>query len=415
MGFMVSFFKYLIFSKKYVVFYPILFCLLFIFVFFASVPCFAHTREGETGETGLEDFLESLRGKEGFSLSDYYSDSYLLDSYVETIISLTPDQDLVSQLIITSSGGYGRRPDFALKLIEEKKVGGTIFFENSITEIKELANKYMQAAINSNSILLPLFSIDGEPTLITKRFYKKVVLPYSEYIESPDECRYIARDISLLLKNWGVHVNYAPVCDLSQNRAIIGNRSFGDSVEKVSRYASIFIRTTQSYGISATAKHFPGHGSMEGDTHRRLVISKGLPPELTIFQTAIDSGVIFVMVGHIAIEGDEYFDTNGKPSTLSRKIVTGLLRDGMGFKGIIITDAMTMRAAKIFDDPELKAIDAGVDMILMPNDELSLLDALMKRVKNDVDFRFRIMDSVRRIVRLKACLGLINEKALLNY
>jgi beta-N-acetylhexosaminidase len=138
----------------------------------------------------------------------------------------------------------------------------------------------------------------------------------------------------------------------------------------------------------------------------------GIPPEIPVFQRAIGAGVVSIMIGHIGVNGGGSYDTGGYPSSLSRNMVTGVLKQGFGFEGIVVTDALNMEAVSSFDEPALKALMAGCDMVLMPDDEEGLIDRVRYEIGMDDVFREQIMGSVRKVVRLKYLLGLINDKEL---
>jgi beta-N-acetylhexosaminidase len=129
--------------------------------------------------------------------------------------------------------------------------------------------------------------------------------------------------------------------------------------------------------------------------------------EVPNYQPLIESGVISIMVGHIAVINNEVYNTDGLPSSCSRAIVTELLKKKMGFKGIVITDAMNMGALKQIENASLKAVEAGCDMILMEPAEAKLLEAIYSKYQDEEDFKNQVDDSVRKIIRLKICLNLM--------
>jgi len=347
-----------------------------------------------------------------FTIDDFFSPDTKLKAYVDAITHSLTDEELVSQMIITSSGGYGNTSRQAIELIRDKKVGGVVFFENSISKIKYLVQEFTDQAVEAGTPLLPLFSIDGEPTLMRGRFKGSLNVPLTNEIEDIEECIEVTEKISNFMLETGIHVNYAPVCDLSFNSEIIGNRSFGNELQKVIELTGVFIDTTQKMGLVATAKHFPGHGSASGDSHRRLVYADGEPPEIAVFRKAIRKGVIMMMVGHIAVKNSREYGTYGRPATISRNIVTDLLKKKLGFKGIVITDAMFMRAVTDFDNLGMEAVRAGCDMILAPQDEGALVEEIVKTMRENPEFKKQIVESVKKIVRLKVCMELVNREVV---
>ena len=343
-----------------------------------------------------------------FNLLDFYKENQELDWVVDQIIDMLSDEEKISQMVITYFTANGKDSEAVIGLIINKTAGGVIFFERSNQEITRLTRTFNDAAKEASSVLLPVFAIDGEPTFMSNRFGSVLCLPVAGKITTVEKSSKVAGTIALLLRHMGVHINYAPVCDLSLNRDIIGYRSFGSDIEQVSVLAQAFIETTQANGIVATAKHFPGHGSVEGDTHKELVFIEGEPLELPVFRHVIQMGVISIMVGHVGIRNHEKYDTEGRPSTISKNIVEDLLKNELGFKGIVVTDAMKMNAVESFSMSCYEAARAGCDMILMPRNELGFIQKVHREIQEDEDFRNQIMKSVKKIVRLKVCLGLVN-------
>ncbi len=217
----------------------------------------------------------------------------------------------------------------------------------------------------------------------------------------------------------GVNVNFYPVADVNNNPAnpIINIRSFGEDPARVASFVSAYVRGAQDGGQIATAKHFPGHGDVDSDSHllmpvltvaRERLENVELPP----FRAAIDAGVAAVMTAHIDVPALE--PEKGLPSTLSRNVLTGLLRDQLHFGGLIFTDSMGMRGIMSNfkeDDAALRAVEAGADIIVgSPNVETAF-NAIKSAVQSGRIPMSRIDDSVRRILQAKARIGLDHYKA----
>jgi beta-glucosidase-like glycosyl hydrolase/CubicO group peptidase (beta-lactamase class C family) len=219
----------------------------------------------------------------------------------------------------------------------------------------------------------------------------------------------------------GVHLNFAPVVDVNNNPAnpIINTRSFGSDPALVSRMAAAAIRGMQEHGLLATAKHFPGHGDTETDSHINLPVitvsaartdSIELPP----YRAAIAAGVSSVMSAHIAfpaLSGDSL------PATLNPPILTGLLRDSLGFAGLVVSDALDMGAiVKGFGATEapILALEAGADLLLQipAADVPAVIDALVNAVRSGRIRESRIDASVRRLLEMKASLGLHRQRTV---
>jgi beta-N-acetylhexosaminidase len=162
-------------------------------------------------------------------------------------------------------------------------------------------------------------------------------------------------------------------------------------------------------GVAATAKHFPGHGLVSGDTHNKLVTIDGELREVNNYIPLIEQGVLSIMVGHIAVKNNSDYDTHGLPASCSRVIVTDLLKKKMGFRGIVITDAMNMGALRDIEDASFKAVAAGCDMILMEPDESGLINNIYTEYQQSSDFQAQVDQSVKKILRLKYCLNLVQN------
>jgi beta-N-acetylhexosaminidase len=216
----------------------------------------------------------------------------------------------------------------------------------------------------------------------------------------------------------GIAVNFYPVVDVNNNprNPIINIRSFGEDVGLVSRLAQAYIRGAQDNGEMATAKHFPGHGDTSQDSHLELAVIDVSPErlnkiELPPFRAAIESGVGAAMTAHIYLPQLE--SEKGLPATLSRSITTDLLRKDLGFKGLIFTDAMTMRGVSARFTPEeaaTRAVTAGADIILFPVDVEKSFTAINRAIQSGEIPLSRIEASVRRILEAKAKLGLTKNR-----
>ena len=343
-----------------------------------------------------------------FSLKDFYSDNKILEKRVSEIFLTLSDDERIAQMITTSSGTLGKPESFVKNLIKGKKVAGVLLLGGSKERFSEMIRSFKEIADSVKSLPL-IFSTDAEPSLINQKISGLKRFNPTNTIRNERESESVANDISEIIKSIGFNQNYAPVCDFPYNKEIIGDRSFGKNESELIKLAESFIKATQSNNIIATAKHFPGHGNVNGDSHKEIVYIKGELKELNVFKKMIDTGVISVMVGHIAIENNEKYNTGGLPSTISKNIVTDLLKNELGFKGLVVTDAMNMDAVSKFQSPSLKAIEAGCDMVLMPSDEIKLINSVKEKMVKDSEFREQVYESVRKVIRVKVCLGMILE------
>jgi len=222
----------------------------------------------------------------------------------------------------------------------------------------------------------------------------------------------------------GIHWIFAPVADVNNNplNPIINLRSYGEDPEQVSRYVAAFIEGAHSdpaNRVLVTAKHFPGHGDTDVDSHLglpRLEVSRERldAMELKPFESAIAHGVDSVMTAHMAVPA---LEPSGMPATVSHNVLTGLLRDELKFKGLIVTDAMTMQGlAMLFDSGEgsVRSIVAGADVLLMPPDPEKAIRAVVAAVEDGRISRQRLNQSVTRVLAAKISVGLSNRKKLVN-
>jgi beta-N-acetylhexosaminidase len=216
----------------------------------------------------------------------------------------------------------------------------------------------------------------------------------------------------------GIHMTYAPVVDVNINpdNPIINTRAIGEDPEQVSRLAAAFIKGCQANGMIATAKHFPGHGDTDQDSHILLPVIKADRErldrvELYPYRRAVEAGVGAIMVSHLVVPALD--PTPDLPATLSYAIETELLRKKLRFRGLIVTDAMEMGGvANYFSNTEAaeKAILAGVDMVLLPIDPAKVVPYLQEAARTGRIPAARINESVRRILEAKARLGLHRTK-----
>ena len=215
----------------------------------------------------------------------------------------------------------------------------------------------------------------------------------------------------------GIHIAYAPVLDVNNNPAnpVINTRSYGEDPRLVARLGAAFIKGLQGNGMIATGKHFPGHGDTGVNSHLALpvvTVSRNRldSVELIPFKEAVNSGVGAIMSFHGSMPA---LDSSGVPGTLSSKVLTGLLRNEMQFKGIIISDAMDMRG--VLDqygavEAVKRAVAAGVDVLIQPLNVSQTIDAVVAGVQEGRYTEARLDESVRRILRTKAVLGLNKAK-----
>ncbi len=217
----------------------------------------------------------------------------------------------------------------------------------------------------------------------------------------------------------GIHIEFAPVLDVNNNpgNPVINTRSYGEDPHAVARLGSAFIRGVQENGMIATAKHFPGHGDTETNSHLALPVvnvsrARLDSVELVPFRAAIKSGVGGFMTFHGSMP---VLDSSGAPGTLSAAVVSGLLRNQLGFDGVVISDAMDMRGVTDkygADEAVKRAVAAGVDVLIQPIDAPTAINAVLAGVSEGRYTEARVSQSARRILAIKHQLGLDRDRVV---
>ncbi len=349
---------------------------------------------------------EEKKPEKQFSLEDFYSANPAVESKVNAVFSSLDEVERIGQMIVPAAGTTGKPTTAVDNLIKKRAIGGVLMLGGEKEYLRRLGQHFDSLA-KIHNVLPLIFSADAEPSLINRKIKGTTSVPKTIELNSKATCDSVSRIIARELTSLNIRHNFAPVLDMSPDNEAITNRSFGSDPKAVIALAGTFIRASQENQIAATIKHFPGHGLVSGDTHQQLVTIDGHMQEVSNYKPLIEMGVISVMVGHIAVINNERFNTDGLPASCSKRIVTDLLKKEMGFRGIVVTDAMNMGALKQIENASLKAMEAGCDMILMEPDELKLLELAIDKYHNDVEFRKQIDESVRKILRLKVCLNLI--------
>jgi len=284
-------------------------------------------------------------------------------------------------------------------------IGGFCVFKGSQAETES-----MTAELQALATIPLIFSADFEYGL-PMRLTGGTEFPHAMAMgqnESTEFTYTSAQAIAIETRSLGIHWNFAPVCDINSNpeNPIINIRAFGETSDDVIKHSFAFIKGTQDKKVLACAKHFPGHGDTSVDSHLELPVLNRSEKEireneLKPFIYAVENDVRSIMTGHLSVPS---LDSTGLPASLSYKITTELLRDELNFKGLIITDALEMKAISekyTSGESTVLAIEAGADIALMPDDPIEAIKALINRADTDIEFRQRLVDSVRRINRDK--------------
>lgn len=336
------------------------------------------------------------------SLYDFYSQDCKLSCKIDSIFYSLNDTLLVGQMLIVSAGQLGKDDATVLNLAKKGYIGSIIYLRGTKAEHIERTKK-----INSHNSSLPiLYSMDAEPTLLHKRIIDAPNVVSTNKIINKEISDKTCDIINSELNEIGIKLNYAPVCDVSTTNKAIKTRSYGSNVENVVKYSKYFIEKSTEANIATTIKHFPGHGLIKGDSHHDRIFINGKLEELEIYKKMISDSIFSVMVGHIDVINNEKYNTNGIPSSCSRKIVTDLLKNELKFKGIVITDGLEMHALKNIKNPAFEASKAGCDMLCIPKDEEKTIKLILDEMRQNPKYRQQIYESVKKIIRLKICLNL---------
>ena len=310
------------------------------------------------------------------------------------------------------------------QLIERYHLGGIIYFAwsgnvQNPRQIAGLSNGIQRAATSSGAEIPALISTDQEQGLVVRITEPATQFPGNMALGAARDPR-LAKSAAEItgeeLRAMGINQNFAPVADVNVNpeNPVIGVRSFSSNPDLVSSLTEAQVRGYQREEIASTAKHFPGHGDTNVDSHtglpeidhtREELDSIDLPP----FAAAIDAGVESIMTAHIVVPA---LDDSGRPATLSRPILTDLLRGEMDYDGVVVTDALDMQGVReMFGDARvpIEAIKAGADIMLMPPEFDLAYRSVLEAVRSGEISERRIDQSVYRILRLKERLGLFKR------
>ena len=360
----------------------------------------------------------------------------------KTLKNMSVDEKVGQLVHVGVNARFAHQDSFFFKdlrrHVTENKIGGIIFFGAPIYETTHLINRMQEAA------RIPLLmSLDAE-TGIGMRFQDATNFPWAMAVTAtgkPEFARRMGVITGREARAIGIQHVYAPVLDVNNNadNPVINVRSFGEDPEDVARFGIAFAEGLQSQKVIATAKHFPGHGDTNVDSHRGLPIID-LPRErltsleLVPFKRAVDAGIGSIMIAHIAlpqIDGEEirplkeYRGGDAEPgaeivsekatvpATLSYKVQTEILRKEMGFNGLIVSDAMSMSGLTIYftqEEAGVRAILAGTDILEKPEDVDAMIRGLKAAVASGRISMSRLDESVRRQLAWKHAVGLANSK-----
>jgi beta-glucosidase-like glycosyl hydrolase/CubicO group peptidase (beta-lactamase class C family) len=295
--------------------------------------------------------------------------------------------------------------------IKKHHIGGLIFMQGTPEKQAELNNSYQK-----KSKIPLLIGFDGEWGL-DMRLKKTFRYPWNMTLGAIQNEQLIVqfgKRLGVHCKRLGIHINFAPVVDINTNpeNPIIGNRSFGENKYNVTNKASAFIEGMQSERVLANAKHFPGHGDTASDSHKTLPqllfdIERLQSVELYPYTKIFDTGLASVMVAHLSVPALEPIPEI--PTSISYKVITNLLKEQMGFNGLIFTDALNMKGAANYAKPgaiDLAAFMAGNDMLLIPEDVGAAVKKIKRALHTNQLTLERLEFSVEKILKAKYWAGL---------
>lgn len=338
-----------------------------------------------------------------------------LDAYVDERIAQMPLEDKVAGLFvvtpesITGVGTVVQAGDGTRKALEANPVGGIIYFKKNIQSEEQLKEMLANTAQYAR---YPLFlAVDEEGGSVAR--VGSTIGPKVDgagdigATGDPENAYQAGVTIGTSLSGLGFNVDFAPVADLANvEGSVMLGRAYGADAATASAFVTSMVRGLEEQKVTACLKHFPGIGSTTQDTHDGRAFSERTEEqfwaeELAVFQAGIDSGANMIMVSHMsapALTGDN------EPSIFSKVLVTDILRDQMGFRGIVITDALNMSAISEYygaDEAAIMAVLAGCDMLLMPEDYQKAYQGVLEAVRNGNIDEERVNDSLRRIYRIK--------------
>jgi len=327
----------------------------------------------------------------------------------DALLSVIPyeDRNPVNQ------NGFIEVTDEIQSLYDEYPVGGFVLFAKNIKDPEQLTK--LTSDLHALNDIKPLLTIDEEGGDITRIARNEAfdVAKFSTMEEiaingNSDDAKTVGKEIGKYLDYFGLDLDFAPVSDVNTNpeNTVIGNRAFGSDPKVAAAMVSSAINGFHESNTLTCIKHFPGHGDTKNDTHKGYAESNKtwdemLKLEMLPFISGIEAGTDMVMVAHITTPNAT---TDNMPSTLSKEMITGKLRNELGYDGVVITDSMAMKAITKYyssEEASVLAIEAGVDIILIPNNYRKAFDGVKEAVLSGRISEDRIDESLYRILKLK--------------
>lgn len=309
------------------------------------------------------------------------------NEWVETQLAKMSLKEKIGQFFMIASSSNKSEEHFQEvdSLILNNKVGGVIFFQGERQDLKIAIDRYQ-----SKSEIPLLIAMDAEWG-VGMRLIGEDRFPYNYTLgaaNDPELTEKIGAMIAQECRDLGIHINFAPVADVNSNpnNPVIGFRSFGENPVLVGNHVAATVKGMEGQGVLTSIKHFPGHGDTDVDSHYDLPIVNNSYAQINAidfspFRAGIDAGASTVMIGHLNVPA---LDPSGTPSSLSKATIQNHLKRDMGFKGLVVSDALRMKAvADRYGKVEavVMAFEAGIDILLMPESVEGAIDAIAKRVE----------------------------------
>ncbi|MGL2964402.1 glycoside hydrolase family 3 N-terminal domain-containing protein [Flavobacterium sp. RSB2_4_14] len=391
---------------------------LFIALLFLVTNCSStKNKKSSLGKAGFaedeEIYIPHLKSER----KNFFPETYSENKWVDSVYNQLTFKEKVGQLFMVAA--YSNKDTIHTNAIEklvcDYTIGGVIFFQGGPKRQARLTNRYQSLS------KVPLFiGIDAEWGL-SMRLDSTFRYPFNMTLGAIKDLKLVEKvgvSMAKESKRLGVHFNFAPVLDINTNpkNPIIGYRSFGESKVNVTEHAIALMNGVQSQGIFSTGKHFPGHGDTSTDSHHALpVVNASLDHiekiELYPYKRMFDEGLVSVMVAHLNVPSLE--PREGYPTSISQPVVTNLLKNEMGFDGLIFTDALNMKGASNFKKPgeiDLEAFLAGNDILLFAENVPFAVEKISLAYKDGLITDSRLEESVKKILHYKFKAGLNNYK-----
>ncbi len=392
-------------------------------IFFTSLKGFAQTESVNVNSNRISpksDNVSVIMDTISDNIDSIPVRTYLTqEQWVDSVFNSLTEEERIAQLIMIRAHSNKTRQyhEKIANTIRNQKVGGLCFFQGGPIRQINLINYYQD--ISKAPLLI---AIDGEWG-VSMRLDSAIKFPRQMTlgaIQNDSLIYEMGQEVAIQCKAVGVDMNFAPVADVNNNpkNPVINSRSFGENPLKVGNKSSMYMKGMQSKSLLTCAKHFPGHGDTDSDSHKTLPTVAANMHDLdsihfTPFKMLFDEGIASVMIAHLSIPNLD--NTKNLASTLSPVIVDSLLRRTFNFKGLAITDALEMKGVSNYFKPgelEVKALAAGNDILLMPHDAAISVSAIHAAIKNNTLDSANIYNRVKKVLKYKYIAGLYKDRNL---